>query len=275
MSRFATTVVIAAFFVSAVDAKAADRSKIRALNVGLQPLFTTFSAAIQGKLNGPADYWRCVRGGLISGYGFYRAKQITGDGHVRTGLLLGNVSASLSRNVAAGRNELSRLGASFGPFRFDVSTPFEANSYARFHVQGSIAEVGAMALMAHRSTRMVIRDGKVSFHSSKTYDADGRAFTGYTIGMFSGTTYGATSTTWHHESVHGIQAIQADSIEPPACAWLRHPCADPVGHHGVAWEHFQLGLIPAVGGGALSLQDYTNRWTEIEATWLAEKHAPR
>jgi hypothetical protein len=121
----------------------------------------------------------------------------------------------------------------------------------------------------------LIRDGKVAFHSRTTYNTDGRYFTGYAIGGFSGTTYDATETTWHHESVHGIQAIQGDSVEPPGCAWLRHQCGDRVARHRIAWEHYQLGVFPAVGGAALTRQDYTKRWTEIEATWLADKHAPR
>jgi hypothetical protein len=274
MKRLQTTVLIAVtLWASAADA--ADRSKIRALNVGLQPIFTLASAAIQGKLRSRADLVRCVRSGVVAGYGFYKSKEITGNGHVRSGLVMANIAASLSRNAAAGRFELSRLGASIGPLRFDISTPFEEKSSALLHVQGSVSEGVALALMWNRSSHIGLRDGRISFRRKSTYDADGRQFTGYTIGMFSGTTYDATATTWHHESIHGIQSIQADSVEPPACAWFRARCDEPVARHGIAWEPWQLGVLPAVGGGALSLQDYTNRWTEIEATWLAEKRAPR
>jgi hypothetical protein len=261
--------------ISPERAECASRRRIATLNVGLQPVFTIASAAIQGHLRTRQDWMRCLRSGAIAGAGFYEAKQLAGNGHTIQALVIANTASSLTRNAAAGRPALARLGFAAGPLWVDVSTPLDKDSAAPVHLQMSASEVVALALTWRQNDRPVLRDGLLSFRKTGRYNYDDRNFTGYTIGMFSGTTLDATQKTWHHETVHAIQSIQADSVEPPACAWLRRPCKGSRQHFGfMTWEPVSLGVIPAVGGGLLSQQDYTKRWTEIEATWLAERHAP-
>src|SRR3954453_8774261 len=261
--------VLSIVFV-ALHASAADRQKIRALNVSLHPLLTLASAALQGNLRNRQDIVRCLGTGALAGFAFFEGKQLAGNGHVRTGLAVANVAASVTRNVAAGRSSMARIGMTIGPTRLEVSTPFDRNPSSRLHLQVSLSDAVAMGMMRSRSDRMQWRDGLISFLKSRRYEADHRQFSGYTIGVFPGTTFHATPTTWHHETIHVIEAIQADSIEPPYCAWLRR-CSDQksADFRLIRLEPVQLGVIPALGGGALSLQDYTKRWTEIEATRLA------
>jgi hypothetical protein len=255
---------------------AADRQRMRAFNVGLHPVFMLASAALQRKLHNHNDVIRCLTEGAAAGYVFFESKVITSQGHVRTGFAMANVASSVTRNVIAGRHPFARLGLTIGPSRTEVSTPFEKDASARFHVQFSLSDVGAMVWMKQKNGHLAIRSGRIGFRADSCYAADHRCFPGYTIAVFSGTTYNADRETWYHESIHTIQAIQADSIEPPYCGWLRKCSEDKLKtSRMIELEPVQLGVLPIVGGGALSLQDYTKRWTEIEATWLANHHAPQ
>jgi hypothetical protein len=251
--RYRVTVTFVALLV-AMPAIPAERSRMRAWNVGLQPVFTLLSAAVQGKLRSRTDFARCLGVGAIAGYGFSRSKKLAADGHARSGLVLANASASLSRNVAAGRSALSRLGVTAGPLRLDISTPFDANAAAHIHVQASISEAAALFLMWRRSDRLVWRDGLIAFRKNRRYEGDGRHFPGYAIGAFAGTTNHAPAIVWNHEVVHVIQSLQADSVEPPACAWLSRRCGSTSGASSklIKWEPIQLGVIPVTGGLVLS-----------------------
>lgn len=280
MRRLPTTLMVLLTvlpLVTAQEAAAAGRQRIRALNVGLQPLFTLASAALQGKLHGRADVIRCLRVGAAAGYGFYESKRMAGNGHTLQALAIANVGSSMTRNAAAGRHAFARVGVTVGPTRTEVSTPFESAPDARFHVEASFSDAVAMAWMWQKSgERPTWRDGLIAFRKRGTYDADDRHFTGYTIGVFPGTSYGAAEVTWHHETVHAIQALQGNAIEPPACVWRRR-CRDekPRDFRLIRFDGVRLGVIPAGGGWLMSRQDYTKRWTEIEATRLAENQEPR
>jgi len=267
--------ILFAAVIAPERAKCASRRRIAALNVSLQPVFTIANAAIQGNLRTRYDWARCLRSGSVAGLGFYEAKLLAGNGHTIQALAIANIASSITRNTAEGRPALARLGIAAGPLWVDVSTPLDKDRVAPVHLQLSASEMVAFALTWRQNDRIILRDGLISFSKTGRYNYDDRNFTGYTVGMFSGTTLDATQETWHHETVHAIQSIQADSVEPPACAWLRRPCKASRRRLGfMTWEPLHLGIIPAAGGGLLSQQDYTRRWTEIEATWLAERHAP-
>jgi hypothetical protein len=268
--------ILSAAMIAPDRAECASRQRIAAFNVSLQPVFTIASAAVQGNLRTRHDWARCLRSGAVAGLGFYEAKRLAGNGHTLQALAVANVASSLTRNAAAGRPALARLGIAVGPAWVDVSTPLDKNRVAPIHLQVSASEMVALALTWRQNDRIVLRDGLVSFRKTGRYNYDDRNFAGYTIGVFSGTTLDATQKTWHHETIHVIQSIQADSVEPPACAWLRRPCKASRRRLGfMTWEPLQLGIVPASGGGILSQQDYTKRCPEIEATWLAERHAPK
>jgi hypothetical protein len=258
------------------NAAAADRQKIRALNVGLHPLFTLASAAVQGKVHGWPDVRRCLRNGTAAGYAFFEAKRLAGDGHVFAGVVVANVASSLTQNTIARRPAFARLGFTLGPTRTEVSTPLDHDGSARFHLQWSLSDTVAMGVMWKKNDRLVWRDGLLEFRKKGTYHGDGRTFTGYTIGVFPGTSYAALPVTRYHESIHAIEAIQANALEPSWCGWRRN-CEkrQPRILGPFELESIHLGILPAAGGGALSLQDYRNRWTEIEATRLAENEKPR
>ncbi|MBV9495034.1 MAG: hypothetical protein JOZ54_12365 [Acidobacteria bacterium] len=273
--RFACLSLLIILLLASNRIEAESRRRIAAFNVGLQPALTLASAAIQGKLRTRGDWWRCIRAGAIAGGGFYEAKVLDGNGHTRAALATASLASSITRNAAAGRPELARVGMPIGPLWLDASTPFDKDPVAPLHLQTSVAELVAFALERQENDRIVFRDGLIAFRKSGRYEHDRRRFTGYTFGVFPGTSDDATQKTWHHETVHVIESMQADSVEPPACAWLRR-CNPLRRKFGIlTWEPLQLGVLPASGGLLLSKQDYPERFTEIEATWLAERRAPR
>ena len=275
MRRFASLAILTCVLGSG-PLHAAERGRIRAINVALQPVLTVLSAALQGHLTNKADWTRCLTAGAAAGYIFYDAKARAGRGSVAPAWLEAHAAASLSANAAAGRSPLSRLRLTLGPFRADVTTPFEKNPDAAVHVGVSFAEFGALTKMQqHRNGHLVFRDGRLAFRTTKCYEADNRCFPGYTVGVFSGTIYGATSDTWPHESVHAIQALQADSVEPPSCAYFRSCSAPPQGWKQVRFDGIDLGILLAAGGYAVNRSPYERRPTEIEAWRLAEDMPPR
>lgn len=246
------------------------------MNIALQPILTTISAALQGHLRTGADWLRSLASGTAAGYVFYDAKARAGRGSVVPAWIEANAAASLSVNAAAGRNPLSRLRLTFGPLRADVSTPAEKQPNAAIHLSGSVAELGALAMLQqHRNGHFVIRSGRLAYRTTKPFNVSNRYYPGYTVGSFSGTVYGASSDTWPHETVHAIQAIQADSIEPPACAYVRRCSPPSADWKPVRSDGFDLGAFLAVGGYAVNRGPYEHRWTEIEAWRLAENSPPQ
>jgi hypothetical protein len=194
--RRAASILIVTCLVIASPVRAADRARIRNLNVALQPIFTAVSAALQGKLSGSGDWFRCITSGAAAGYVFYDAKARAGRGSTTAAWLEGNAAASLSMNAAAGRNPFSRLRLTLGPLRADVTMPFEHSPNAAMHLSSSIAEIGALAMaQQHRNQHVVFRSGRVAFRTTKPYRDGDRYFPGYTTGSFSGTIYGASPDT--------------------------------------------------------------------------------
>src|SRR5689334_5838405 len=89
------------------DASAADRIQIASLNVVIQGVVTTVSAAVHGHVHRPADVMRTFASGAASGFGMYQAKALVGKGHVTSGWLLANAAGSVSENVVADRHPLA------------------------------------------------------------------------------------------------------------------------------------------------------------------------
>lgn len=261
--------------ILAVTAHADDQRKILGWNVAIQPLMTLASAAIQGKLRTWDDWARCLRVGATTGAAFYGSKRLAGDGRVVEGLVLANIASSMTSNAAAGRHALSRIGVTFGPVRAEFSTPKETERSARVHLSTNVAELISLGMMLERSDDITIRDGLVAFRRDTPYPDfrdENVTFDAYTIGVFPGTSPGASETVWRHEVVHVIQAMQADALEPGWCEWGRLDCRKkPASDRWLELEPPRIGVFLGVNGGATSfLLDYDQRWTEIEAYRFAE-----
>jgi len=251
----------------AFSANAADRRRIRALNVSLQPVFVLISAAVQGHLKSAGDAVRCLGAGAVAGYGFYEAKVVAGRQRITEGWMIGNVAASIARNAAEGHNPLGRLGWVVGPFRFDVVTPLERDSNAAIHVSASAIEAGALVDMVKKSDRMTFANGMIQFRRHGFFDGT-TDVDGLTSGIYPGVMIGTAPDVLAHETIHALQALQMDSVEPPALQ------SHPREFTFIRFDRLDAGGVQVLNSLATRNTAYQNDWGEIEAYRLAQHVAP-
>jgi hypothetical protein len=258
---------VALLLLLALPLRAGDLQEIGAINVATTSLLTWLGCVTHAKFTRtPVPHARCLAAGAVGGAGLYQAKRLAGDGHITTGWLVANLSASVIENTSEGLHPLHRLGYSFGPLRVRVAT--SANAESLLDVDVNAVEIGYMTRAFIDSDDVDIRDGMIWYETDRpVIDEDGRVVHGYTWGMFPGVWSGAADDVSGHEAVHAIQSMQLDSVEPPALILDRER---------------RLVRVRQIRAGALNLADniasqaipYEQRWFEIEAYRLAQDAAP-
>jgi hypothetical protein len=257
---------------------AADRSKIRTLNIGVQAVMTLVSGAVQGKIHRVSDVARCLGSGAVAGYGSYEAKTFVSRGHVQRGWLVANVASSVSENAAAGRNPVSQLGYTVGPIRLRFAVPgLDRDGDAYVYLDASVYEMATLVRSFQDNDRIRFRSGLFAFERDTLYPAeDGIGpFTGTTWGIYPAVWTGAGEKVWHHEVIHAIQSLQGAAVDPPFRMFTWHPARRTSGaRRPFRFEYLQLGLVNLGRDLIEGREDYQDRWTEIEAYRLAEDVAP-
>jgi hypothetical protein len=260
---------------AAVDGFAADRPKLATLNVVVQAAVTTVSAAVQGHIHKPGDIVRCLASGSASGLGIYEAKALAGAGNVSAGWVLANVTGSFSENAAAGRHPLAQVGYSFGPLRVRVSMPrFDRESDAHAYVDVSAFETLALVAAIHDSDHILFRGGMIAFRRDSPLDA-GPGAIGSAYGIFP-SVFLEFGHTWAHESVHAVQSLQTDVLEP-SFGFLKRDVVRRAGQRKAALRFGRVnpGLLNLTNRLVVSSQPYEQRWVEIEAYRLGQDTVPQ
>jgi hypothetical protein len=252
-----------------VPLHAADRERIAALNVAGTTVVTYIGCIVHAKLtHTPPKHARCLAAGAIGGAGYYQAKRMAGDGHVTTAWLVANLTSSVVENTTAGEHPLARLGYSFGPLRLRVATPLDRTRESLLDVDVNAAELGYLARAFLDADDVDIRDGMIWYETRQpSVDEQGRAVHGYTWGLFPGVWSGARKDVWNHEAVHAVQALQLDSVEPPALTLDRQ-------RRPVRVRYLRLGALNLADNLGAQLLPYEDRWEEIEAYRLANDRPP-
>jgi hypothetical protein len=252
-----------------VPLHAADRERIAAINVAGTTLVTYLGCIVHAKLTHTAPkHARCLAAGAIGGAGYYQAKRMAGDGHVTTAWLVANLTSSVVENTTAGEHPLARLGYSFGPLRLRVATPLDRTRESLLDVDLNAAELGYLARAFFDADDVDIRDGMIWYETRQpSVDEQGRAVHGYTWGLFPGVWSGARKDVWNHEAVHAVQALQLDSVEPPALTLDRE-------RRPVRVRYLRLGALNLADNLGTQLLPYEDRWEEIEAYRLANDRPP-
>jgi hypothetical protein len=260
---------LAVVLVFALPLHAADRRTIAAWNVASTSLVTWAGCLVRAKLTKTAPkHARCLAAGAIGGAGFYQAKRVAGDGHVTTAWLLANLTGSLVENTTAGEHPLARVGYSLGPLRLRVATPLDRARESLLDVDVNAAEVGYLTRAILDADDVDIRDGMIWYETeAPSVDEQGRAVHGFTWGLFPGVWRGAREDVSHHEAVHAVQALQLDSVEPPALTLDREP-------RPVRVRYLRLGLLNVTDNVGSQLVPYEDRWFEIEAYRMANDREP-
>ncbi len=255
----------------AIPARAVDRQQIATVNIAATSLFTFLGCVVQGKLQKRVqtgrDAARCFVAGGAAGIGFYQAKRLVAGGDITTGWLVANLATSVVENTAAGEHPFGRIGYTFGPFRLRFATPADRARESYVDLDLSVVETGFLVRTLIDADDVDIRDGMLWWETDERLTEDGRVFNGYTWGLYPGVWARAGQRTWNHEAVHAVQALQLDSVDPPALTLGRNR------------QPFRIRYIRA---GAVNLTDnlfwgqraYDDRWVEIEAYRLVDDRRP-
>jgi hypothetical protein len=266
--RFAAITLV---LLLALPARAADRQQITTVNVAATSLFTFLGCVVQGKLQKRVttgrDAARCFAAGGAAGLGFYQAKRLVADGDITTGWLVANLATSVVENTAAGEHPFSRIGYTFGPFRLRFATPADRARESYVDLDLSLVETGFLARMLIDADDVDIRDGMLWWETDERLGEGDRVFNGYTWGLYPGVWKRARESTWNHEAVHAIQALQLDSVEPPAFTLGRN-------RQPFRIRHVRAGAVNLTDNLFWGSRAYDERWVEIEAYRLVDDRQP-
>ena len=256
---------------AAVGAAADDRTSIVLWNVGGQAGMTLGSAAIQHKIHGWRDLWRCLSAGSISGLGIYEAKSLVGRNHPTRGWILANVAGSLSENAAAGRHPLGQIGYTVGPMRLRVSMP-RLDRYARSWMAADVSVFQTVALLDSISNSGTprFRDGLIAFERPLRSDD---THIGKTVGVFP-SVFVDERIVWLHEFTHAVQSLQIEIPEPPS-PWrrMRFDRGPAAQKRVFVLEQIKIGMFNFGNALYVASRPYEKRWPEIEAVRLTEPSA--
>ena len=251
----------------ALPSRAVDRQQIATINVAATSLFTFLGCLVQKKVITRRDAARCFSVGAVAGAGFYQAKRLAARGDIATGWLVANAATSLVENTTAGEHPLSRIGYTFGPFRLRVATPLDRARESYVDLDVSVAETGYLFRAIEDADDFDVRDGLLSFETDERIREGDVVFNGYTWGIYPGAWRFAEDTTWNHEAVHAVQALQLDSVEPPALTAQRS-------RRPFRIRHVRLGTVNVTDNVVWQRASYDDRWVEIEAYRLTEERRP-
>jgi hypothetical protein len=152
--------------------------------------------------------------------------------------------------------------------RLRVATPFDRARESYADVDLSAVETGYLTRAIQDADDVDIRDGMLWYETNEPdVDEEGRVVHGYTWGVYPGVWSGARAEVWSHEGVHAIQALQLDSVEPPALTLDRE-------RRIIRVRHLRAGAVNLFDNLSAQLVPYEERWVEIEAYRLAGDQAP-
>jgi hypothetical protein len=257
------TVALAAALLYVFPVFAADRQRVAAINVGATSLLTYLSCVVQKKVRVAT----CFGAGAVAGLGFYQAKRMAGRGDVTAAWLTANLATSLVENTTAGEHPLSRIGYTFGPVRFRAATPFDRGGESLLDVDLSAVETGFLVRAVNDADDLDIRDGMLWAETHQRESEGNLIFDGYTWGLYPGVWVHAEEHTRNHETIHAVQALQLDSVEPPAYTFTRH-------RRAVRVRYLRLGAVNLADNLYHGSRPYEDRWGEIEAYRLTEDRTP-
>lgn len=245
-----------------------EHRNIGVFNVVGQGVFTVVKGLVQGKVKSFKDAGKMFVYGSLAGYGFYKSKQMIGQGHVTGGVLLANLSASITENVARGDNPLAYLGYSLGPVQVHIATPLAKNSRGLVNICVSPQEMVNLAVSISKSDKIQFRNGLLSFEAEEPFVENAG---GWTYGIFPTVVKEKPEHYFYHEAIHVAQNLQTMSISPEPFVNF-NPKMDKKWSL-VRFSGIKFSLASAVNNIAFILpQKYDNRWNEMEAYAFASNN---
>jgi len=273
MKKKVTGSIIAILFfvgimgVSTNRLEAVSDNTIRVYNVVGQGVGTLLKGLIQGKVKSFKSAAKMLFWGSVSGYGFYESKKMIGNGSVTPGVILANISASISENVSGGEGPLDYLGYTLGPARITVATPFAGKGKTIFNVQVSPMDILNFANAMKYADKVSFRNGLISFEASEPLTPSSR---GWAIGIYPTVVNGVPEHVFNHEAIHAVQYIQTMTVSPQPLSRLIHKDSSAKKWFSISLLNFNY--VSILNG--LTLNDKSpshDIWNEVEAYALAKE----
>jgi len=252
--------------VSPSSLNAASENTIRLYNIGGQAVFTLLKGILQGKVKNFKDGVKTFFYGSVTGYGFYEAKKMIGKGHVTAGIILANLCASITENVASGYHPLAYLGYTIGPARIEVATPIARDPVAIFNVSVTPGDLLTFYYQWKQADRILFRNGMITFIADEPIYANAL---GWTRGIYPTVLDGQPDYVYNHEVIHVAQHLQMMTISPEwsMSSKMRSNNKKPglIQFNGLRWNVLGMGMDLLT----YELQSYRDNIFEVEAYHFA------
>jgi hypothetical protein len=246
--------------------EAVSDNTIRAYNIAGQGLGTLIRGLIQGKVKSFKSAAKMLLWGSAAGYGFYESKRMIGNGSVTGGVILANISASISENTSRGDNPLAYLGYTIGPARINIATPFAGKERTLFNIQISPMDIIGFANAMKNADKVSFRNGMISFESTTPITENSR---GWTMGIYPTVVSGAPGHVFNHETIHVVQYIQTMAVSPQPLTCLLNKGATHKKLINISLLNFNY--VSILNGFTLNEKSPNIEiWNEIEAYALAK-----
>lgn len=241
------------------------RAELVAANVGITGLMALARGVATGNVKSVPDGLVVLGTGAAAGLGFYEAKRLIGQERQAVGTALAFASASVVENVASGEHPLGYVRFGPGPFDVRVRTPLATSAGPPVRLE--LDPFGAAGLFLPLFSTYEMRWCGVTLCYVTPANPANPEIWGHAVGrllLLSGDVGVMVET---HELIHYVQALQVSAVTPYGSAralGLGRP--DGSVDFRLDWLYSMLGL-------ASSLQEYHERWSEIEAHSLHARPA--
>ncbi len=255
------------FTFSPKSIHASSETAIKAINVIGQGVGTLLRGIIQGKVKNLKSAGKMLFWGSVSGYGFYEAKRMIGQGHVTEGVILANIAASVTENTARGDNPFSYLGYTIGPARIQIATPLAGKNKTLFNIQISPRDIIGLVNVLKWSESVSFRNGMIAFEAIESYRGTAR---GWALGMYPTVVTGVPEHVFYHESIHVVQYIQTMALSPQPLNCLLDKGIEEKKLFNISLMNFNYASLLT----KISLNEEDPRlinWHEVEAYALAQE----
>ena len=253
--------IIMAAFVSPIKAHEDVNDSTFALgNIIGSGVSTLLKGIIQGKVKNIGDAGKMLLFGGAAGYGFYHAKNMMAKGNHFSGVMMANLSASISENVSWGENPLAYIGYTLGPARVKFATPLAKEKKGIINLHISAKEIVNLVHAFANSDRMNFKYGLFIFESDNALE---NGAIGWVKGVFATTMTGTPDYVLNHELVHIVQNMQLSSVSlfEPYMNRSTASNSNKLFH----FEGIKLDLFAFANDMVNAAISYENRWQEIES----------
>lgn len=258
-TTYGLIIMMVLFLMVPNQAKAATETEITLANVGGNAVATLLRGVLEGKVKNLKDAGKMLLYGGAAGYGFYQSKKLVANGNTFAGVMLANISASVTENTAVGNHPLSHIGYSLGPIRVRVATPLNKDGGATINMDVSPKEIISLVAAFKNADSFSFKDGLFTFKAQQQL---GQAI-GWCYGLYPTVMDGTDNYVYNHEVVHVVQNLQlmASSYEP----FMKYG-----GEKGTfSFSGVRLQTLGVVADLSLSQFSYEDNLKEIEAFHFA------